>query len=336
MKIGIASAARNAPHRSVPLAQLYREAVGEAVVAEELGFDHYWVSEHHFAEDQWSPSPIPLLGAIAARTRTIRMGPFVLLLGLYNPVKVAEDIAVLDALSNGRIDFVVGPKPQDPEVLGFGIDPETAWGRAYEGLEIIERCWTGERFSYHGKYFSIDNAEVTTTPTQAHIPIYTAALGPQSLALSAKRGYGQASALHGPFWDSYPQRLVDAGRNPADVPIISGPLGAYVAPTRDQAWDEAERGLHWWVEFYRKRGAPFPLPPVEELRHTPGVGVYGIPFYVGTPEEVLEQMSVYRDAPIDELNVQLHHPGQPADEVEACMRLFAKECAPVMREWGSR
>src|SRR5262249_53666151 len=103
MDIGLAMTARTRPDAARPLPEVYKQILDEAVLGEELGFDAWWLAEHHFAEDQHNPSQFPLLAAAATRTTSIRIGTFVLLLALHNPLLVAEDAATVDILSNGRL-----------------------------------------------------------------------------------------------------------------------------------------------------------------------------------------------------------------------------------------
>jgi alkanesulfonate monooxygenase SsuD/methylene tetrahydromethanopterin reductase-like flavin-dependent oxidoreductase (luciferase family) len=161
-----------------------------------------------------------------------------------------------------------------------------------------------------------------------------AAMGPQSISRTAEKGYHLASALHSPLWKTYPGLLDKFGRRREDQQIVSGPLCVHVAATREQAWDEAEEGLHWGVEFYRRRGVDMPLPPVGELRRTPNAGIYGVPFAVGTPDDVLRALSIYRDDPLDQLALQFHAPGMETEHVLRSMRLFAQEVMPEIRKWG--
>ena len=95
---------------------------------------------------------------------------------------------------------------------------------------------------------------------------YMAAMGPQSLAKAGERGYNLASVLHTPLVHVYADAQTEAGRTRDDYRLMSGPVTVHIAPTRDQAWDEAERALHWWVTFYRNRGFDMPLPPVKKMR----------------------------------------------------------------------
>ncbi len=334
MDVGLAMTARNHPEQLRPLTEIYREVLDEAVLGEQLGFRSWWLAEHHFAEDQHNPSQFPLLAAAAARTSAITLGPYVLLLPLHNPLRVAEDAAAVDILSNGRLELVIGAGPMPGECAVFGVNPKESFGRTYEALEVIEKCFTDEEFTHQGKYFTFRNVRMTTKPV--HNPrIYLAALGPQSLTRAGQRGYSLGSMVHTPLYPRFLEAQAAAGRTRANFRLLSGPLAVHVAPTRDQAWDEAERGLHWWVEFYRRRGMQMPLAPVGELRNDPKAAIYGVPFAVGPPDEVLAKLRAYQDLPMDEMAIQFHHPGMDPRHVEASMRLFAAELMPEISTWGT-
>ena len=259
-----------------------------------------------------------------------------LLLPLHNPLRVAEDAATVDILSNGRLELAIGAGPMPGECAVFGIDPKESFGRTYEALEVIEKCFTDEEFTHQGKYFTFRNVRMTTKPVQQPGPrIYLAALGPQSLTRAGERGYSLASMVHTPLYPRFLEAQAAAGRTRADFRLLSGPLAVHVAPTRDQAWDEAERGLHWWVEFYRRRGMQMPLAPVGELRNDPKAAIYGVPFAVGPPDQVIEKLRGYASLPMDEMAIQFHHPGMDPRAVEASMRLFAAELMPEISTWGT-
>ncbi|MGO9889506.1 MAG: LLM class flavin-dependent oxidoreductase [Solirubrobacteraceae bacterium] len=335
MDIGLAMTARVLPGDERPLTHVYRQVIDEAVLGEELGFSSWLIAEHHFAEDRHNPSQFPLLAAAAVRTERIRLGTYVLLLALHNPIRVAEDAATVDILSNGRLLLAVGAGPMEGECAVFGIPPKERFGRTYEALEVIDRCFSGERFTHEGRYYSFADVEMTTTPVQpGGPPIYMAAMGPQSLAKAGERGYNLASVLHTPLVHVYADAQTEAGRTRDDYRLMSGPVTVHIAPTRDQAWDEAERALHWWVTFYRNRGFDMPLPPVKKMRNTPGVGIFGQPFAVGTPDDVLAALERHKEADLDEMVIQFNHPGMAADAVARSMRMFADELTPEVKRWG--
>src|SRR5712692_1237247 len=343
MKIVFTSGIRTLPGTPQKLADLYRDHLEEAVLAEELGFDCVWASEHHFSPDAWNPSPFTFLAAVAARTERVRLGTYVLLLPLHNPLRIAEDVAVLDNISGGRVDLGVGVGSSPEEFRTFGVPLGERLGRTFEALRIIERCWSGEEFSHAGKYFDFPNVHLTTRPVQRPgPPILVASMGEQSVAWTARRGYGMAAGA-GRGHDKYIAALRQNGRDPATVPIASVPLRVHVAATREEAWDEVEAGLHQVLHFYRTHGNPEAgsradaplgsLPPVGQFRLVPGIGHGGQPFAVGTPDEVMQALIPYRDRQLTHLSLNLHQPGQGSAGVRRSMRLFARELMPVLKAW---
>jgi alkanesulfonate monooxygenase SsuD/methylene tetrahydromethanopterin reductase-like flavin-dependent oxidoreductase (luciferase family) len=334
---------RNLPSDPRPLAELYRDHLEESVLAERLGFDAVWASEHHFSEDAWNPSPLTFLTAVAARTERVRVGPYVLLLPLHNPLRVAEDVAVLDNLSQGRVDLPVGVGSAPEEFATFGIPFGERLGRTFEALRIIERCFAGEEFTHLGKYYAFARVRMTTTPVQPPgPPIWVASMGEQSVAWTARRGYHLAAGA-GPGHTRYEELLVQFGHDRASRQIASVPLRVHLAATREQAWNEAEIGLHQVLHFYRTRvdprsataaaGVLDPLPPVGEFRFVPGIGHRGTPFIVGTPEEVGGALVRYRDRRLTHLCLNFHQPGMATDAVRRSMEMFARELMPAIREW---
>lgn len=344
MKLVFTSGIRTLPGKGPALPQLYRDHLEEAVLAEEVGFDCVWASEHHFSPDCWNPSPFPFLAAVAARTARVRLGTYVLLLPLHNPIRVAEDAAVLDNLSGGRVDLGVGVGSSPEEFRTFGIPIENRLGRTFEALRIIEKCFAGEEFSHEGKYYNFPNVHLTTVPVQRPgPPILVAAMGEQSVAWTARRGYGQAAGA-GRGHEQYLAALRQHGHDPAKLPIASVPIRVHVAESRERAWDEAEAGLHQVLYFYRTHGNPAAgsrgaeplgaLPPVGEFRHVPGIGHGGAPFAVGTPDDVMRALEWLRGKGLTHLSLNLHQPGQDSASVRRSLRFFARELLPTLKEWG--
>lgn len=343
MKLVVTMGIRNLPSNPRPLQELYRDHLEESVLAEQLGFDGVWASEHHFSEDAWNPSPIAFLAAVAARTERVRVGPYVLLLPFHNPVRVAEDFAVLDNISNGRVDLPVGVGSAGREFRTFGVPFGERLGRTFEALRIIERCFTGETFSYKGKYYEFPDVRMTTTPVQKPgPPIWVASMGEQSVAWTARRGYHLAAGA-GPGHARYEQLLAEHGHDRSARMVASIPIRVHLADSREQAWDEAETGLHQVLDFYRNRvdrgsatssaGVLDDLPGVGEFRNVPGIGHRGRPFLVGTSDEVGGALMGYRDKQLTHLCVNFHHPGMPTNVVRRSMAMFAKELMPAIKAW---
>lgn len=343
MKLVFTSGIRTLPGAAQPLADLYRTHLDEAVLAEELGFDCIWVSEHHFSPDCWNPSPFTFLAAVAARTGRARLGTYVLLLPLHNPLRVAEDVAVLDNISGGRVDLGVGVGSAPGEFRTFDVPIEGRLGRTFEALRIIERCFAGEKFSHRGKYYDFLDVQMTTLPVQRPgPPILVAAMGEQSVAWTARRGYHMAAGA-GRGHERYLAALRQHGHDPETKQIASVPIRVHVADSRERAWDEVETGLHQVLHFYRTHGNPTAgsrgaaplgaLPPVGEFRHVDGIGHGGQKFAVGTPDEVLRMLGAYRGRQLTHLSLNLHQPGQDGASVRRSMQLFAEHVMPALKAW---
>ncbi|MFG2966873.1 LLM class flavin-dependent oxidoreductase [Streptomyces sp. NPDC048288] len=331
MDIGLLMAVRNHPAHPRPLPEVYEEYITDAVRAEALGFDHVWVGEHRMTEDQWTPSPMLVLTAIAARTGRIRLGSSVMCLPFHHPLRLAEDLVVLDNISGGRVDFGFGVGSQFEEFRTFGVPSGKRLGITYEAARFIERCFTEEgTFSHHGKYFDIPEVTFTTRPVQERIPFYAAAIGPQSLELAARNGY-HLIAQRQPLYD---RTLREDGREPEAHQAI--PLQMVcVAPTREEALEASLEGLHHFANFYRLRRniqgeLPDPSVEIPPARIAEGdLGHLGRAA-VGSPDEVTETLlGILKEKPgTTGFALAFRHAGMRAPEVARSMELFAREVMP--------
>ena len=149
-----------------PWADVYAHFLDQVVWADDNGFDTVMLHEHHFSDDGYLPSPFTAAAAIAARTRRIRIRLALVLLPLKHPVQVAEDAAVLDIISGGRLEVVVGAGYVPGEFEGYGISIKQRPSRMEEAVEIIKRCWSEEEFSHTGKHWTLRNVRVMPKPLQ--------------------------------------------------------------------------------------------------------------------------------------------------------------------------
>jgi alkanesulfonate monooxygenase SsuD/methylene tetrahydromethanopterin reductase-like flavin-dependent oxidoreductase (luciferase family) len=276
------------------------------------------------------------LTEVARQTERIRLGNYFVMMAFQNPLTVAEDAARLDIASGGRLDLGVGTGPMSGECAVFGIDRKQAALRTYEALDIIERCWAGEPFVHAGAHFRFHEVANMPKPVQPGGPrIYMAASGPKSVVHSVERGYQFCLAL-GPAHDQFVNALRAADKDPNAVDFVSNPVGVHIADSADQAWAEADDGLREWLRFYHRRGAPF-VPFVPEpgaMRHLPNFGFAGMPFAIGTQDQVAEQLRArYEQSPLDELTVQFRHGDMPTHTVRKSMQQFA-ELLPDIARWG--
>src|SRR5271156_2308898 len=147
LNVGLLFTFRNPTQWRVPFQDLYDAQLRQIAKSEELGYDTAWLTEHHFLEDGYSPSLLPIAAAVGARTERIRIGTFVILLPLHNALRVAEDAATVDIISKGRLDLGLGQGYRIEEFEGFDIPRKERGARLQEGAEVIRRAWT-ERFSF--------------------------------------------------------------------------------------------------------------------------------------------------------------------------------------------
>lgn len=169
----------------------FREAVDTVVHAEHLGFEQAWITEHHFNPFSISASLFPLLAHLAARTSRIGLGAGAALLPLHDPVRMAEDIATVDALADGRLLLGVGRGGPFPDQFRhFHVAPEQSRERLFEALELIGQALAQESLDYFGDHYCYDNLSVYPRPIRRKLPVWLASLSPDSVALAAYRGYG--------------------------------------------------------------------------------------------------------------------------------------------------
>jgi len=166
-----------------------------AEVYDRCGFHIYHQSEHHSTPLSTTPSPSVFLAAVAQRTKRIRLGPLVYILPLYNPLRLAEEICMLDALSDGRFEIGIGRGASPHEVRFMGVAPEQALEVYREVHDIVMQGLTAQRLDYHGKHFRYDGVPVAMKPTQTpHPPVWYVAASPESAIWPARQGYNVIAA----------------------------------------------------------------------------------------------------------------------------------------------
>src|SRR5712691_8894954 len=167
MRFGIFSGVDHYP-KELPRtsAELYGELLEQVEAADALGFDSFWIAEHHFHEYGGIPRPPVWMAAAAERTSRIRLGSAVVVLPFDNPLRTAEDYAMVDVLSGGRLNLGVGAGYLKHEYAGFGLDIEEKRVRFDEALAIVLEAWKGERFSYAGAYHRVEDVQLNVLPRQ--------------------------------------------------------------------------------------------------------------------------------------------------------------------------
>lgn len=325
--------------------QVYAEALDQIARADELGLHQVWLTEHHFMDDAYCPSPMIAAAAIAGRTKQIRIGQGVVLLPFYgHPLKLAEDTAVLDVLSGGRFELGIGRGYRPHEFAGFGVNQKQRVSMTNEGLEIIKRAWTGERFSFTGKHYQVNDARLTPTPVQNPMPLWLGAGTPSSRRKVAQKGIPLLVSLvtnleetKAEFGD-YTQALRDFGRDPAKFPraLIRE---FYVAEDGRRAWDEVKpHFLHVYRKVYAPPWIPFfdVNPDGSRRRVTdPNDPYFESENYrkdrhiIGDPEHCARELRRFKEeAKIDIMILRMQFPGQSHTQVMRSLELLVKEVIP--------
>ncbi len=169
--------------------EIYRNTLEQVELSEKLGFDSAWLSEHHFLEDGYCPSPLVMTAAMLARTTCLKVGTSILILPLHDPVRVAEDAAVLDNISNGRFKLGVGIGYREEEFAGFNISIRQRTSRFEESLKVIENAWKDKAFTFSGKRFNYSDLNVTPKPVQkTGIPIFIGAFEEPAIRRAGRMG----------------------------------------------------------------------------------------------------------------------------------------------------
>lgn len=232
--------------------------------AEDLGFDSIQPAEHHFSEYGYLASPQVSLAAVAARTRRIRLGTGVVVLPFHNPIRVAEDFALLDLMSDGRVDLGLGRGYQPMEFAGFGVDQTRSREMFDEGVRLIQQCWTKDRVTFQGKHYRADDLCVRPKPLQKpHPPIYMACLSPESFAIAGRYGFnifmssafGLQAQQAKEGIENYRKARAQAGFDPS-TGQITNLFMIYVADSMEQATADFAGPVTWYYRTIAKYVAP--------------------------------------------------------------------------------
>jgi len=234
------------------------------IESERLGYDSVWPAEHHFSEYGYCASPQVSLAAVAAKTSTIRLGTGVVVLPFHHPVRVAEDFAFIDLMSDGRVDLGVGRGYQPMEYAGFGVDQTISREIFDEGMQVIEKCWTEERFSFQGKHYQFDDLCVRPKPLQQpHPPIYMACLSPETFEIAGRYGYnvmmstafGLTAELAKIGVTAYRKGRAEGGHDPEGGKIANLSM-VYPGKTMEEARETFGPRVTWYYRTIAKYVAP--------------------------------------------------------------------------------
>ncbi|MEA2510342.1 MAG: hypothetical protein QOG21_2424 [Actinomycetota bacterium] len=317
----------------------YREAIELVRLVESEGLDGAWVSEHHFAGDGYLPSLLPLLATFAAATERIELGTGVVLAPFHDPIRLAEDFAVVDQISGGRVIAGFGIGWRDEEFRAFGIETSSRVRRMEEIIDILRLAWSEERFDYSGRHYSYSGVAVTPKPARVP-PILVGGFVESAVRRAGRIGDGYISSradapeLVEKAFASAAEARREAGLD--GPPIVAVLQNAFVTESPEEDWPMVRDGIghqlgvySGWREGTDVKGVPLKVMPPDEksIRRTTAYG---------TPDQVVEFLTplakILGRYPEGHIILRLHYPGMTAAPAAKAISLLAREVAPQLKE----
>jgi alkanesulfonate monooxygenase SsuD/methylene tetrahydromethanopterin reductase-like flavin-dependent oxidoreductase (luciferase family) len=334
--------------------EVYDYQIEIVELLEELGFDGVWVAEHHFRDYGTVPNIFTLLSHLAARTERLRLGTGIVVLPLHNPVHVAEEAAMVDLLSGGRLSMGVGRGYQSIEFENFGLDLSEARDRFNESLEMLVGLWTKDDFEYKGRFYET-HLPLTLTPKpvqRPHPPLHVAAVSPETVEMYAARGLPILADPAAPFKkiakaaETWHATAAAHGVDTAGAELVAS-RSVYVAPTLEQAREDQAR---FEASFDRSRIFNVRSAPIDP---STGQAAKGFEFYqdrylkggsvdnefrwnqlevIGDPERVVGQIKMIQEMGFDNLMCDFGSTRElPLEDMKKVLRFFAAEVMPAFR-----
>ena len=314
-----------------------RDLVEQVRLARDHGFDSICVSHHYLLTPFQMPQPLPILGRLAPETGRMRLVTNIFLLTIHTPAYVAEQVATLDVLTEGRVTFGVGLGYRPEEFEAMGVEMKTRVSRFVELLEVAKRLWTEDVVIHRGRHFTLTNASLTLKPVQRpHPPIWIAASNDPAFERAARYGDGVLINPHASLktverqMGLYRRALDEAGKPfPGDAPIFKE---CSVAPTREAALRSAEPYLLQKYKAYADWGLDKPMPKEESLA-VPYEELVRDRFIVGTPDECREEiLRYYRRLGVNHFLLRLQWPGMPQKLVLDQIALLGQRVLPELQK----
>lgn len=336
------------PSNNLDPQALMANACDEVVLAETLGFDSAWFAEHHFSRYGLGSSSLMVLSHIAAMTTTIELGTAVILPTLHNPIRLAEDTATLDVLSNGRLKIGFGRGTEGYEYHGYNVDWEQSQRRFRETIQIVKNLWTQEDFEYEGEFHTIPKTNLVPRPLQApHPAVYIAATRtPETLKYAIDAGY---PILSGPVADTGDAlsmcnnyiEVASATNMKVDISEIPFFRYVYVGHSEDQVRIDTEIPLQWTFDMIRWRRSLLTESEVNQdmqqwrlqndIESSKFEDLIENRVIVGTPDQCIEKILKLKENGIQYFGCNFAFGGLSHEKVKEGMKLFASEVIPHIK-----
>ena len=310
----------------------YRERLQQIREAEDKGFGSVWLTEHHFCDDGYTPSPLVIASAIAAQTRNMHLGTNLMLLPLADPIRVAEDAATVSLISGGRFDLGVGIGYRQLEFEQFGRQLSHRPSLVEEGIEILRRAWSGKPVNFSGKRFEV--GDLCITPAPVHAPgVYLGGMAPPAIERAARVADGFLST-GGIGMDAYCEFLDKQGRA-AEGRIV---LGCWAIIAEDPEREAARIGEHliYQTNAYSQWGAfgpPDQAPVYDNWRDVVENGLYELWDADTAVTRLSEMIKTYPQ--ICDIHFWAQFPGESVASGSARLDYIAEKVLPRLRQAAS-
>jgi alkanesulfonate monooxygenase SsuD/methylene tetrahydromethanopterin reductase-like flavin-dependent oxidoreductase (luciferase family) len=325
--------------------QFVADITDEAIYADQLGMHSAWIGEHHFNSLGVLSSPELVLGYVAARTKNIRLAPAVNVTPLHHPIRVAEQWATLDLLSNGRVDFAAGRGYDSREYAPFKVSFADNQSIFEEGMEVLQTLWNADgRISHHGKHYQFDDVRITPKPVQKPLPVYIGSFSKPSIELAARLGFNlivapfAAAMSYGGLRqvaDLYNESCITHGRKPGRL-MCSYFTHFCDTPAQEKAQRERQ------IQYYKQCVIPaFPSDPktappsyhyfiamVERLQQVKPEDLTENSVLLGNAGRITEILHKVEAAGFSEVILYFNVGMKPHQQVKEEMDRFMREVAP--------
>ncbi len=322
---------------TITLQQQWQEHLEQFRAARDAGFDIYCWAHHYLIDPFQHFQPFPVLSRLAAEPGNMKLATSVLLLPLLNPVDVAEQVATLDHISEGRfiLGLGLGYRPEESEAFNTRMAHRAA--RSTEALELMIRLWTEDEVTHHGRFFHVTGARPTARPyQQPHPPVWLASMSDPAVRRVGREGHTLFIGPAQPFEtirrqiDLYYQNLEDHGhQRPEDMVIVRE---FFCGESREEALEAARRGFETKYRVYEQHGLQ---GADEELNRKISGDLEGLmddTFIVGSPDECVEQIARYRELGFTNISLRLFYPEMARREVLDHIELVGREVLPAVHE----
>lgn len=323
------------PDLDPPFPVFYQQILDQIQLAEELGWQCFWFTEHHFQVYGGPvPNPAMMMSAAAARTSRIHLGSAISVLPLHHPIQVAEDYAMVDVMSDGRLEFGIGLGNTPGDARIYGTPWEDRRGRYEEAAKLIVKAWSNERFSHQGEFWQFEDVALFPRPVQApHPPVWVAGASADGLGWAGRHGFNIMTVAHPfppervrPGVDAWREALAEAGHDPA-----THSCKLHVRVWVDEDAERARVVAEAAIRRYERISAialerPQPGEPDWASMLAVGRNCYG------NPDQVIRAIQAAQaNFSFDVFSTTFNFGGMKHEEIKRSMRLFAKEVMPAFR-----